>query len=70
MKTSKGIVDELRKAIRAAERQGITRYRIAKLTGMPQSQVGRIASGETEPLLSSAERICKAIGVKLVIVAK
>ena len=67
-KQAKGIVDELRRAIGRAERQGMTLYRIAKAARMPQSQVGRVASGETVPRLDTAERIAKAIGCKLAIV--
>jgi transcriptional regulator with XRE-family HTH domain len=66
-KSKASIVEQLRKAIRQAERVGMTRYQISKATGMPQSQVGRIASGETVPKLDTAERIALAIGCKLAI---
>lgn len=59
---------ELRRAIAQAGKRGVTRYRIAQVTGMPQSQVGRIASGETEPLLGTAEKIARSIGYKLALV--
>lgn len=65
---SKNIVEELRRAIAQAEKRGVTRYQIAKLTGMPQSHVGRIATGETVPKLDTAERIAKAIGLRLAII--
>jgi transcriptional regulator with XRE-family HTH domain len=67
-KQTKGIVGELQKAIADAERRGVTRYQIAKAAGMPQSQVGRIASGESVPKLDTAERIAKVIGRRLTII--
>jgi DNA-binding phage protein len=66
-KRIKSVADDLRKAIARAERRGVTRYQIAKLAGMPQSQVGRIASGESVPKLDTAERVAKAIGCRLTI---
>ena len=59
----------LRAAIQAAKRQGVTRAAIAKRTGMPRSQVTRIATGESVPLLDTAERVAKAIGYRLALVA-
>jgi transcriptional regulator with XRE-family HTH domain len=59
------IGEQLRKAIKQAERAGVTRYQIAKAAGMPQSQVGRIASGESVPKLDTAERIAKVVGYRL-----
>ncbi len=60
----RGISADLRRAI---ERSGLTRGAIAKLAGMPRSQLTRIASGGTEPILGSAERIAKAIGLRIVL---
>ncbi|HRK30286.1 MAG TPA: helix-turn-helix transcriptional regulator [Tepidisphaeraceae bacterium] len=62
--------DALRKAIATAEKRGVTRYQIAKLAGMPRSQLTRIAEGETVPRLDTAERIAAVIGARLIIVAK
>ena len=67
-KRAKGIADELRRAIGRAHRRGVTKYRIAKATGLPQSTVGRVASGETVPNLETAERIAKAIGCRLAVI--
>ncbi|MGH7177758.1 MAG: helix-turn-helix domain-containing protein [Tepidisphaeraceae bacterium] len=67
-KRNKGIAHELRRAIAQAERRGLSQYAIAKAAGMPQSQVGRVASGESVPTLDTAERIARAIGCKLAIV--
>ena len=67
-KQIKSVADDLRRAITQAEKRGMTRYAIAKAAGMPQSQVGRIASGESVPKLDTAERIASAIGCRLSIV--
>lgn len=61
------IADRLRAEIVRAEKRGITRYRIAQESGVSQSQLSRFAAGENEPKLSTAEKICEAIGVRLAI---
>jgi DNA-binding phage protein len=61
------IVAELRKAIRAAERRGLTRYKLAKAADMPRSQLTRVATGESVPTLTTAERILWAAGYRLAI---
>jgi len=67
-KRQQSIAEDLRWAIAQAEKRGVTRYKIAKAAGMPQSQIGRIASGESVPKLDTAERIAQVIGVRLAIV--
>lgn len=62
------IAEQLRKAIRAAERAGITRYRVAQDTGISEAQLSRIVHGQIEPKLSTAERILSGIGKRLAIV--
>ncbi len=59
-----GIVVELRKAIAQAERNGMSRYAIAKAAGLPYSQVYNVAEG-TIPRLDSAERIATALGLRI-----
>ena len=59
------MVDELRRAIAAAEKRGVTRYQIAKAARMQTSQVTRVAGGETIPRLDTAERIAEAVGLAL-----
>ncbi len=56
---------QLRKAIEQAERRGITRYAIAKQTGLSQGMLSRFMGGENTPKLETAERIAKAIGLRL-----
>jgi transcriptional regulator with XRE-family HTH domain len=68
--SNKGIAADLRRAIARAERRGLTRYAIAKAAKMPQSQLTRVANGDTVPTLTTAERIAEAISHRLTIVAK
>jgi DNA-binding phage protein len=70
MSKKASIAEQLRKAISQAERRGTTRYQIAKSAGLPQSQIARVASGESVPTLTTAESIASAIGCRIVIVAK
>lgn len=65
-----GIVEQVRRAIAQAEKRGMTRGAIAKAARMPRSQMGRIASGENAPRLDTAEKILRAIGMRLTIVPK
>jgi transcriptional regulator with XRE-family HTH domain len=62
--------EQLRRAIREAERRGVTRYQMAKMAKMPQSQLSRIATGESVPKLDTAERIAGAIGYTLIVAKK
>jgi len=65
MSKSKGIVAELLAAIRAAEKTGLTRYRIAKLSGVDESQLSKLVKGRRIPRLDTAEKIVRAIGGRL-----
>ena len=67
-KSCKSVADELRQAIAQAERRGVTRYRIAKETGLSQAMLSRFVAGENVPKLDTVERIAKAIGRRLVLV--
>lgn len=61
------IAAELRKAIGQAEKAGKTRGAMAAEAGIPRSQFNRIADGENLPRIDTAERILKAIGLRLTI---
>ena len=61
------IVEQLRDAIRQAERRGVTQYQIAKAARVHQSQLTRFMAGETIPRLQTAERLIAAIGGRLLI---
>jgi transcriptional regulator with XRE-family HTH domain len=70
MARTKSIVDELRKAIAQAEKRGLTRYRIAKLSGMALPVLVRIANGTTIPRLDTAAKIASGIGCRLTLITK
>jgi hypothetical protein len=58
--------EQLRRAIREAERAGLTRYQISKKSGVSQALLTRIVVTKTgNPRLDIAERIASAIGWKL-----
>jgi ribosome-binding protein aMBF1 (putative translation factor) len=63
---SKGILtitDVLRAAI---ERSGLTRYRIAKETGIPESNLRRFCRGEMSVRLDKADKLAAYLGLRLV----
>jgi predicted transcriptional regulator len=59
------LADDLRAAIRKAERRGITRYQIAKDAGVSEGQLSRLMHGTVDPRLNTAQRIIEAIGGKI-----
>lgn len=63
---SSPVAAALRKMI---ARSGLTQYEIAKRARIPQSQLTRIMRGSL-PRLDTAERVCRVIGCRLIIVAK
>lgn len=63
----KPLAEQLRAALRAAERAGTTRYRLSQISGLQQSQLQRIGEGQ-EPRLGTAERLAAALGKRLVLV--
>lgn len=62
-KSKPTITDVLRAAI---ERSGLTRYRIAKETGIPESNLRRFAGGEMSVRLDKADRLAAYLGLRLV----
>jgi DNA-binding phage protein len=64
------IAEQLRRAIARAEKKGLTRYRIARLASMTESQVKRVAEAVTCPRLDTAARLADAIGLRLALVEK
>jgi transcriptional regulator with XRE-family HTH domain len=59
------IREEIVAAIRDAEERGITRYRIAMDSGVAQSQLSRLMSGEQGLKLETAEKLCEALGIRI-----
>ena len=56
------LVDQLRQAIVDS---GLTQYRIAKDTGVPQPVVNRFVSGERGITLETAGKLCKYLRLRL-----
>jgi transcriptional regulator with XRE-family HTH domain len=62
-----GFIEQLRHAIAES---GISQYRLAKLSGVQQSQLSRFMRGERGLSIEGIERICSLIGARLVVDAK
>ena len=61
-KSKPTISDVLRAAI---EKSGLTRYRIAKETGIPESNLRRLVQGEMSVRLENADRLAAYLGLRL-----
>ena len=58
------VLEQIRRAIRAGKK---TRYRIAKETGIPESQLSRLMSGEKGLSIESLERLADCLGLHVVV---
>lgn len=56
------LTDQLRKAIK---KSGLTQYRIAKDTGVPQPVVNRFVNGERGITLETADKLCRYLHLRL-----
>jgi transcriptional regulator with XRE-family HTH domain len=63
VKSKPTISDVLRDAI---EQSGLTRYRIAKDSGIPESNLRRFIRGEMSIRLDKADRLAAYLGLRLV----
>jgi len=60
---------ELIEAIATAARtQKLSGYRLAQITGINETHVGRILRGENSPSLDTVLKLCEAVGVELNII--
>lgn len=59
------LVDQVVEAIHAAEKRGVTRYRIAKDAGVFHSQLSRLMNGERSISVDTLEKICAALGLTI-----
>jgi ribosome-binding protein aMBF1 (putative translation factor) len=64
------IMEQLRRAIAAAERGGMNRAQIAIAAKTTDSQVKRIAEGATTPRMDTAATIAGVIGYRFELVKK
>ena len=58
------ILDEIRRAIQASDK---TRYRLSQETGIPQSQLSRLMTGEKGLSFDATERLAEALGIEIII---
>ena len=58
------LISEIKKAIQAS---GQTRYRIAKESGVAQSQLSRLMSGERGLSLDAVEQLADYLGLEIII---
>jgi len=58
------ILDQIRKAIEASDK---TRYRLSKETGIAQSQLSRLMTGEEGLSFENLERLIDALGLEIII---
>jgi len=49
----------------ARKRKGLTGEQLARLTGVDRSTISRLERGQTLPMLDTAKRLEKALGVSL-----
>ena len=59
----KALADRLREGI---EQSGLTRYEIAKRTGVPESSLGRFVYGRINLSLDNAEAVMKLLGWRVI----
>ena len=60
---AKSMADRIRAAI---ERDGRTVYRLSQDSGVAQAVIGRFVHGERDLNLRTADRLCEALGLRLV----
>ena len=58
------IADGLRRAIK---RSGMSRYRVAQLSGISEAVLSRFASGQTDLTMENADKLCAALGLRVVL---
>lgn len=58
------LIEQVVATIHAAEKRGVTRYRLAKEAGVFQSQLSRLVNGERSISVDTLEKICAALGLE------
>lgn len=59
-----------RQVIELREKHGLTQLELAKLSGVPQSQISRIERGVTSPTTTTVAKIAAALGADLQLVER
>ena len=58
------LVDEIRDAIQASDK---TRYRLSKMTGISESQLCRLMSGQAGLSLDNVDRLVEALDLEIMV---
>jgi transcriptional regulator with XRE-family HTH domain len=66
-KTGLSLAGQLTAAIRTAEKRGMTRYRLAQVSGVGEAQLSRLVRGQSVPHVAACERIAKALGCRIIL---
>jgi transcriptional regulator with XRE-family HTH domain len=61
------IANELRRAIK---RSGMTRYRVAQLSGISEAVLSRFVNGQTDLTMENADKLCAALGLRVALEPK
>jgi DNA-binding XRE family transcriptional regulator len=69
-KKKQNVTDQLIKAIREAEKQGVTRYRIAQISGVSEALLCRLVKGNYHIQLETAEKISDALEFRIIMIPK
>ncbi len=67
---SKTLQRQLIDAVKRAERSGLTRYRLAKLTGLSEAGLSHFVKGHKIPKTDTADRIADALGYRITLTPK
>ena len=61
------LLDEVRKAIKAAKQAGRSRYSISRATGISEAQLSRLMAGQAGLSIESLEALADHLGLEIVI---
>ena len=65
---SRGLLDQLKREVKRAEKRGISRYRLAQLSGVTQATISRLMSGKLPtPSVVIVEKLVKGLELEIVI---
>lgn len=61
------ITEQFLRAIRRAEKRGISRYRMAWLSGISQAHLSRFVNGKRTLTIETADTLARAIGYRVLL---
>ena len=59
----------IQEMIKARQEQGISQYQLEKLSGIKQSQIARLESGNSNPTIFTLQKLLAPLGKKLAVVS-